>query len=106
MPNRLRTLLTKAAATAVALRFTIRDLLWLTVLAALAVSWWIDNKRIEKALVNIRSKEAELDEFAHAYDDALVIIDNWNKKHGIPSGHLSALEKRAAALRNGPAAPP
>ena len=27
------------------LRFTIRDLLWLTALAALAVGWWLDHRR-------------------------------------------------------------
>jgi len=27
-------------------RFTIRDVLWLTVLAALAVSWWIDHRSL------------------------------------------------------------
>ena len=29
------------------LRFTIRDLLWLTVVAALAVGWWLEHDRSE-----------------------------------------------------------
>jgi hypothetical protein len=29
------------------LRFTIRDLLWLTVVVALAVGWWLDHLQIE-----------------------------------------------------------
>jgi hypothetical protein len=29
------------------LRFTIRDLLWLTAVVALATGWWIDHTRIE-----------------------------------------------------------
>jgi hypothetical protein len=28
------------------LRFSIRDLLWLTLVAALAVGWWVDHKRL------------------------------------------------------------
>jgi hypothetical protein len=28
------------------LRFTIRDLLWLTLVVALAVGWWLDHKRV------------------------------------------------------------
>jgi len=28
------------------LRFTIRDLLWLTLVVALAVAWWMDRRRI------------------------------------------------------------
>jgi hypothetical protein len=27
------------------MRFTIRDLLWLTLLAAVAVAWWVDRNR-------------------------------------------------------------
>ena len=47
-------------------RFTIRDVLWLTVVVALAVGWWIDQDRIrrhrgalkasEQALANEREK--------------------------------------------------
>jgi hypothetical protein len=28
------------------LRFSIRDLLWLTLVVALAVGWWLDHKRL------------------------------------------------------------
>ena len=31
-------------------RFTIRDLLWLTVVVALAVGWWLDNSRLKHQL--------------------------------------------------------
>ena len=30
------------------LRFTIRDLLWLTALAAVLVAWWLDHRRLTK----------------------------------------------------------
>jgi hypothetical protein len=57
MQYRLRTLLTQ---------FSIRDILWLMVISALAASWWRDNKRIE-ATVNAvsaehRAKQSELDD--------------------------------------------
>jgi hypothetical protein len=28
------------------LRFTIRDLLWLTVVVALAIGWWLDHRKL------------------------------------------------------------
>ena len=33
------------------LRFTIRDLLWLTVVVALAVGWWVNYRRITSELL-------------------------------------------------------
>jgi len=30
------------------LRFTIRDLLWLTLVVALAVGWWLDRRSIQR----------------------------------------------------------
>jgi hypothetical protein len=32
------------------LRFTIRDLLWLTLVVALAAGWWIDHKRLVRLM--------------------------------------------------------
>ena len=47
-------------------RFTIRDVLWLTVVVGLAVSWWIDNKRIETSVTHLendrRMMQAEFDD--------------------------------------------
>jgi hypothetical protein len=40
-------------------RFTIRDVLWLTIVVALAISWWVDNKRIENTVVRLE-KEGRL----------------------------------------------
>ena len=31
-------------------RFTIRDLLWLTLLAAVAVAWWVDRSRLRQRI--------------------------------------------------------
>jgi hypothetical protein len=39
------------------MRFTIRDLLWLTLLAAVAVAWWVDRARQQ---AKIRDQQAEL----------------------------------------------
>jgi hypothetical protein len=41
-------------------RFTIRDVLWLTIVVALAVSWWVDNGRIEKAVTKLESDRRDL----------------------------------------------
>jgi hypothetical protein len=38
------------------LRFTIRDLLWLTVVVALAVGWWLDRARIEEKRQALKSE--------------------------------------------------
>jgi hypothetical protein len=46
-------------------RFTIRDMLWLTVVAALAVGWWIDHRGAprdrDRSLVRLKFAEAEID---------------------------------------------
>jgi hypothetical protein len=39
------------------LHFTIRDLLWLTVVAAAAVGWWLDHSRIE----DFKTKASQFD---------------------------------------------
>jgi len=31
-------------------RFTIRDVLWLTVVAALAVGWWVDRTQLKQRM--------------------------------------------------------
>jgi hypothetical protein len=41
-------------------RFTIRDVLLLTVIVALSISWWIDNKRIEKAVTKLERERWDL----------------------------------------------
>lgn len=34
------------------MRFTIRDLLWLTVMVAILVAWWLDRSRLADELRN------------------------------------------------------
>jgi len=91
MPYRLRTLLTNVAGFSMVLRFTIRDLLWVTIVAALAVSWWIDNKRIENTIAKIKGEQAEL---TAELEDKIAILDKWNDR----PGYVGMLE-RAAKIR-------
>ena len=46
------------------LRFTIRDLLWLTLVVALAVGWWLDHRR-----------QAPLANMANAVIDSVLLQD-------------------------------
>ena len=38
------------------MRFTIRDLLWLTLLAAVLVAWWVDHWRQAQTVEKIRKQ--------------------------------------------------
>ena len=51
------------------LRFTIRDLLWLAVVVALAVGWWLDRQRSENRLAEITRNAAYL---RRAYADRFI----------------------------------
>ena len=45
------------------MRFSIRDLLWLTLVAAFAVAWWVDRSRLQTRLETVETQqraEAEL----------------------------------------------
>jgi hypothetical protein len=48
-------------------RFTIRDVLWLTVVVALGIGWWIDHRRMA-AVIDFQDfairTQSELDEIA------------------------------------------
>ena len=78
------------------IRFTIRDVLWLTVVVALAVAWWVDNKRIEKAVMRVEGLQAD-------FEDRMAILDEVQKdaaKGSLPRpGMVKALGEAAAALR-------
>ena len=36
-------------------RFTIRDVLWLTVVVGLAIGWWNDRERLEAAVARLKT---------------------------------------------------
>jgi len=40
----------KSAQRLAPMRFTIRDLLWLTLLAAVLVAWWVDRRALAKRI--------------------------------------------------------
>ena len=37
------------------MRFTIRDLLWLTLLATVAVAWWVDRRETAEKIRELRA---------------------------------------------------
>ena len=44
------------------MRFTIRDLLWLTLLAAVLVAWWVDRARLARRIDELeRASQQALD---------------------------------------------
>jgi hypothetical protein len=59
-------------------RFTIRDVLWLTVVVALVLSWWIDNKRIEKAVRRAEGYRL-VEEMKADFEDRMAILDEAQK---------------------------
>jgi hypothetical protein len=46
------------------LRFTIRDVLWLTVVVGLAVGWWLDHRSLDRQMKLQRIDE----QFRRAFD--------------------------------------
>ena len=51
-------------------KFTIRDLLWLTVVVALAVGWWIEHRSGETARQGRRQLQRQIDQMIVASDEA------------------------------------
>ena len=41
-------------------RFTIRDLLWLTIVAALAIGWWLDSRRSQRQIKHLEQAQRTL----------------------------------------------
>jgi hypothetical protein len=60
-------------------RFTIRDVLWLTVVVAIAASWWIDNQRIEKGVVKLENDRRLMQE---DFQDKMLQLDEMQKQNG------------------------
>jgi hypothetical protein len=43
------------------MRFTIRDLLWLTVVVGLGVAWWVDRSRLAREVERLHSHTLTLE---------------------------------------------
>ena len=46
------------------IRFTIRDLLWLTALVALALGWWVDHRQLQNQCEDLKLDVQRLGTFA------------------------------------------
>jgi hypothetical protein len=66
-------------------RFTIRDVLWLTIVVGLVVSWWIDNKRIEKSVTRLENDRRLMQA---DFEDKLTVLDEMTKERSSPRGRL------------------
>jgi hypothetical protein len=58
------------------IRFAIRDLIWLTVVAALCVAWWIDRGRLAVPLADYRrlkAAEASQDDYLRSEEGVLLM---------------------------------
>ena len=54
------------------MKFSTRDLLLVTVIAALAVGWWVDRSRLARLLHEAQGAERVLD----------TILPNWRERYG------------------------
>ena len=65
-------------------RFSIRDLLWLTVLIAMMVAWWIDKGRIREQAEGLATERAQLAEdrarMQAEFDDKIEIVDRLQRE--------------------------
>ena len=80
------------------IRFTIRDVLWLTVVVAVAVSWWLHVKAIED---RYRRRDEELYRRAAAIrDEAKAEMERIQKRfNGLPLGGVTLPESTSTENR-------
>ncbi|HEY2881077.1 MAG TPA: hypothetical protein VGJ15_01560 [Pirellulales bacterium] len=75
------------------LHFSIRDLLWLTVVAALAVGWWLDYRQVARERDGLKAQnnmlenkllfaEERKDSYHGAFTELLRFTRNYAKKPG------------------------
>jgi hypothetical protein len=53
-------------------RFSIRDLLWLTALVAMAAGWWLDHRRVQTQNAEIQAKYKQLEIKLSIIEDGLI----------------------------------
>ena len=66
------------------LRFTIRDLLWLTALVAMGFGWRVDRRQIQATNVELQAKNAALESNLEMLKTGIEIL-----KEGTPSGKVT-----------------
>ena len=71
-------------------RFTIRDLLWFSVVVALGVGWWVDRSQVASAKRALENDARSMSQFFDANrspyaDDAERMKEYFQKYHGIPT---------------------
>jgi hypothetical protein len=64
------------------MRFSLRDLFWLTVVVALAVGWWIDHRRWVPAALTL-SEARELERKSKYLEEEIYRIDKQLAEHGL-----------------------
>ncbi len=60
-------------------RFSIREVLWLTLVVALALGWWVDSGRIEKAVGKLERDQHALQE---EFQDKMFILNELQRNSG------------------------
>ena len=58
------------------LRFTIRDLLWLTALIAVLVAWWVENADIKRERAILKQQQADLTEIKADLTEKIDAMDS------------------------------
>ena len=59
-------------------RFTIRDVLWLTVVVAMGVAWWIDRRQLTE--YHRRVEELQAEALVNSFDDVEAGKKLWQEK--------------------------
>ena len=82
------------------IRFTIRDLVWLTVVAALAVGWWLDHRQMADALKRgFEVKVTEVHEAEERAESAATFLDTHNRLLVKARGHFIWNGERLAGVQ-------
>ena len=86
-------------------RFSIRDVLWLTVVAALAVGWWADHtrasKQVEQLTVSFSDSKTRLAEAEDLLELEGVVVKDGSTIHTTPehAAELRQLDRASAGQR-------
>lgn len=79
------------------MKFSIRDLLWLTALAALAVTWWLDHRHMMNSVNEMAAASARSRYDASVAEEKVVLLQ------GIVNAKGPSVETRSAhRLDEGP----